>query len=48
MDVSEEILAENAGKPVVYLVRADFLYLFDENGYDITSFYDSYFVIVEK
>lgn len=48
LDVSEEILAENAGKPVVYLVRADFLYLFDEDGYDITSFYDSYFVIVEK
>lgn len=48
MDVSEEILAENAGKPTVYLVRADFLYLFDEDRYDITSFYDSYFVIVEK
>ncbi len=48
MDVSEDILAENAGKPVVYLVRADYRHLFDEDGYDITSFYDNYFVIVEK
>lgn len=48
MDVSGEIVAENAGKPVVYLVRADFLYLFDEEHYDITSFYDNYFVIAEK
>lgn len=48
MDVSEEIIAENAGRPVVYLVRADFLYLFDGESYDITSFYDNYFVAVEK
>lgn len=47
-DVSEEILAENAGEPVVYLVNSDFLYLFDEDRYDITSFYDNYFVIVER
>lgn len=47
-DVSEEILAENAGEPVVYLVNADFVYLFDEDRYDITSFYDNYFVIVER
>lgn len=48
MDVSEEILAENAGKPVVYMVKADFRQLFDEEDYVITSFYDNYYVITEK
>lgn len=48
IDVSAEIIAENAGKPVVYLVSADSLYLFDGESYDITSFYDNYFVAVEK
>lgn len=47
-DVSEEILSANAGKSVVYLVNANFLHLFDGERYDITSFYDNYFVIVEK
>lgn len=47
-DVSEEILSANAGKAVVYLVNANFLHLFDGERYDITSFYDNYFVIVEK
>lgn len=47
-DVSEEVLAANAGKAVVYLVNANFLHLFDGERYDITSFYDNYFVIVEK
>lgn len=48
MDVSREILAENAGKPVVYLISHDSLQLFDGGSYDITSFYDNYYVIVEK
>lgn len=48
MDVSEEIVTENTGEPVVYLVRADSLYLFDEESYDITSFYDNYFVVAGK
>lgn len=48
MDVSGDIIAENAGKPVVYLVRADCIDLFDEDCYEITSFYDNYFVVVEK
>ncbi len=47
-DVSEEVLAANAGKAVVYLINANFLHLFDGERYDITSFYDNYFVIVEK
>lgn len=47
-EVSEEVLAQNAGKPVVYLVDYDSLSLFDEERYDITSFYDNYFVIFEK
>lgn len=47
-DVSEEILAENAGKSVVYLVNHDSLYLFDNERYDITSFYDNYYVIAER
>ena len=48
-DVSEEeVLAANAGKAEVYLVNANFLHLFDGERYDITSFYDNYFVIVEK
>jgi len=47
-DVTEEILAENTGKAVVYLVNSGSLHLFDEERYDITSFYDNYFVIAEK
>jgi len=47
-DVTEEILGENAGKAVVYLINSDSLHLFDEERYDITSFYDNYFVITEK
>lgn len=43
-DVTEEILEENAGKSVVYLVNYDSLHFFDEECYDITSFYDNYFV----
>lgn len=48
MDVSPEILEENTGKPVVYLVNHDSLQMFDGGSYDITSFYDNYYVIVEK
>ncbi len=47
-DVTEEILSENEGKSVVYLIDDDTLHLFDEKKYDITSFYDNYFVAVEK
>ncbi|MCM1542098.1 MAG: hypothetical protein NC121_12685 [Blautia sp.] len=47
-DVTEDILAENAGKPVVYMINGDSRPLFDEGRYDIASFYDDYFVIVEK
>ena len=48
MDVTEEILSENMGKPVVYLVNYDSMHLFDEERYDITSFYDNYFILFEK
>lgn len=47
-NATEEILAENTGKSVVYMINAGSLHLFDEERYDITSFYDNYFVIVEK
>ncbi len=47
-EVSEELLAENEGKRAVYLINAKSLSLFDGEKYEITSFYDSYFVIQEK
>lgn len=47
LDVTEEILSENAGRAVVYLVNYEKLPLFDEEHYNITSFYDNYFVIYE-
>lgn len=47
-DVTEETLAENEGSATVYVVKAEELPLFDEERYDITSFYDNYFVIFEK
>lgn len=47
-DVTEEIMTENEGKSVVYLINFDSLHLFDGERYDITSFYDNYFVIAEK
>jgi len=46
-DITEEILRENQGKSVVYLVNGDEMGLFEEEKYDITSFYDGYFVIHE-
>lgn len=47
-DVAPETLVQNQGKPVVYMVKAEELGLFNEEQYDITSFYDNYFVIVQK
>ena len=47
-DVSEEILAENSEKAVVYLIRPDSLPLFDEEKYEFASFYDNYYVVVKK
>lgn len=47
-DVSAEMVAENEGRQVVYVVNADFLSLFDQERYDVASFYDDYFVVAEK
>ena len=47
-DVTEEMIEENAGKAVVYMINSDSLHLFSEERYDITSFYDNYFVVVER
>lgn len=43
--VSEDILKENQGKSVVYLVNYASIALFDEGQYDITSFYNNYYVV---
>ena len=48
VDVTEDILLENKGKAVVYLINYETLPLFDEECYAITSFYDNYFVLFEK
>ena len=48
MDVTKEILAENMGSKVVYLINRETLPLFDTDRYDITSFYDNYFVLFER
>ena len=46
--MTEEMIEENAGKAVVYMINSDSLHLFSEERYDITSFYDNYFVVVER
>lgn len=44
-DVTAEILAENAEKSVVYIVKPEELALFSGEGYLINSFYDKYYVV---
>lgn len=47
-NVTEEILAENTGQSVVYLVRAEDVPLFSQEDYQFVSFYDGYYVISAK
>lgn len=47
-NVTEEILAENTGQSVVYLVRAEDVPLFSQKDYQFVSFYDGYYVISAK
>lgn len=47
-DVTEEIVAENKGKDVVYIVDREDIALFPGEEYDICSFYDAFFVVVGK
>lgn len=47
-NVTEEILAENADKAAVYLIRPEELSLFSGEEYDIISFYDAFFVVSKK
>lgn len=47
-DVTPEIVEENTGKAVVYIVRPDAVSIFPAEEYDINSYYDKYFVITEK
>ena len=47
-DVTEEIVAQQKGRSVVYLVRAPEVELFSPEEYDICSFYDAYFVVTSK
>lgn len=44
--VTEKTLLENEGKSVAYLVFLDEIGLFSPEKYDITSFYDVYYVVV--
>lgn len=44
--VTEKTLLENEGRSVVYLVFVDEIGLFSPEKYDITSFYDVYYVVV--
>ncbi len=43
--VTEDTIRENQGKNVVYVVKYDQIDLFDEEQYDITSFYNNYYVV---
>ena len=47
-ELTEEIVKENKDKSVVYLVGAGEVSLFSEEEYEITSFYDSYYVIAGR
>ena len=47
-DVTEETLLQNEGKNVVYLVHTDEIGLFSPEEYDISSFYDVYYVVGPK
>lgn len=44
-DVTKEIVEENQGRSVVYLIRAPEVGLFPSEEYEISSFYDAYFVV---
>ena len=46
--VTEDIVRENQGKKVVYLITYNEVSLFDEEKYEITSFYDNYYVVEPK
>lgn len=46
--VTEDILQEDEGKNVVYLISGKDRELFSEEEYEIISFYDSYYVVKEK
>lgn len=46
--VTSDILHQNRGKNIVYLVARGDVALFSPEEYNITSFYDSYYVVVEK
>lgn len=43
--VTEETLRRNEGKRVVYLISVDEIGLFSPEKYDVTSFYDAYYVV---
>lgn len=43
--VTEETLRRNEGKRVIYLISSDEIGLFSADKYDITSFYDAYYVV---
>lgn len=43
--VTEDTIRENQGKDVVYVVNYELIDLFDEEEYDITSFYNNYYVV---
>lgn len=47
-DVTAETLRQNEGKNVVYLVFIDEVGLFSPEKYDITSFYDVYYIVETK
>lgn len=47
-DVTEEVIAENKGQNVVYIVNGEGAALFSPEEYDICSFYDAYFVVSGK
>lgn len=46
--VTEEIIQQDAGKNVVYVVGSGDIDLFSEEDYEITSFYDSYYVVQKR
>lgn len=47
-DITQEIVDNNMNKSVVYVVSDDALSFFSEELYEISSFYDSYYVISKK
>lgn len=47
-DVSEEIVKNNEGKSVVYIIDGSSILLFPEDEYCIDSFYDDYYVVYKN